>query len=228
MDYGRAVTYVFDNPRWWLALLAGGVCVLVPIVGPIAFLGYLAVEVERFHRTGRDAYADFDANRLGEYLLRGLWPFLGSFLLGLVTVPLVWVLLLLPLGLGALSPEAGLVGFVLVWAGGLFLSVLVGILGVPVMIGGALGGSLGAAFDWTFLKSFLANCWLETVLALLFSMLVGMLAVMLGMLALCVGVYFAAAFCFLVQWHLHWQLYELHLQRGGVPLSLPDEEPPAY
>src|SRR5579859_7900971 len=110
-------------------LVWGGLCFLVPIVGPMVMVGYLFEVIEWLHRrreeeklpwveptgvaaapegairTGPGAsagsfelaapeqYPDFNVNRIQDYLMRGVWPFLVQLLIGL---PVGMVLGLLP------------------------------------------------------------------------------------------------------------------------------------
>ncbi|OAI40503.1 hypothetical protein AYO40_00805 [Planctomycetaceae bacterium SCGC AG-212-D15] len=103
MQYFAAYRFIFWNPKWLIIILIGCLCMLIPVVGIIVFIGYLFEIIEFFHRrceeekvptvqpaddaiqTGRGpmtddareaAYPDFDVNRLSDYLMRGLWPVL--------------------------------------------------------------------------------------------------------------------------------------------------------
>src|SRR5262245_8912866 len=78
MQYFEAYRSLFSSPKWATNLLIGMVCQLVPIVGPIVWMGYGYDVIEAQHRHGRDQFPAFDFNRLGSYLTRGAWPFLVS------------------------------------------------------------------------------------------------------------------------------------------------------
>ena len=83
MKYLQSYRIWFDSPKWWQTLLAGVVCVLVPIMGPIVLLGYGFEVIESWHRGRRQGYKEFDLNQLVKYMLRGLWPFLVQLVIGL-------------------------------------------------------------------------------------------------------------------------------------------------
>ncbi len=219
MDYLRAVKFIFERDKWWQLALAGTICMLVPIVGMIVFFGYLAEMIERFHETREDSYQDFDADRLGEYLKRGLWPFLGMFILGMVLAPALVALMFLPMIAAAIFgvPEAAILFFLLSFVLYFLLIVGASLAGVPVLLGGALGQSLGAALSWTFVRDFMTRVWLEIVISVLFLLAVSVAASLAGMVLCGVGIYPAMALVTVCQWHLYWQLYEVYLERGGTP-----------
>src|SRR5438034_6215952 len=76
MDYMRMLSYVFENPNWFMNLLLGALCALIPIIGPIVLLGYRYETVIGLLAVGGARYPDFNFGRFGDYLMRGLWPFL--------------------------------------------------------------------------------------------------------------------------------------------------------
>lgn len=41
MQYLSIYSNFFRHPRWGMNLLFGGVCFLIPMIGPIVWLGYL-------------------------------------------------------------------------------------------------------------------------------------------------------------------------------------------
>ena len=68
-------------------MLLGAVCALIPILGPIVYLGYLTEVIVAQHRHGEESFAAFDFDYFGRYLSRGLWPFLVQLVAGLIVVP---------------------------------------------------------------------------------------------------------------------------------------------
>jgi len=54
MKYWRSYFYLFDSPKWSMNLLLGSVCVIIPILGSIVFMGYGYEAVEMMHRRGKD------------------------------------------------------------------------------------------------------------------------------------------------------------------------------
>jgi hypothetical protein len=103
MQYMAAYRFIFSNPKWFSIILIGCLCMFIPVVGIIVFIGYLFEVIEFFHRRceeekipmvqpaedaiqtrrtprtqdiGEGSYPDFNVNRLSDYLLRGVWPVL--------------------------------------------------------------------------------------------------------------------------------------------------------
>ena len=232
MNYTASVSDFFKSPKWMMNLLLGGVCVLIPIVGPMVVLGWLitgfwARQDQRF-----ETFPDFDFSHFGKYLERGLWPFLVAFVVSMafsiVLVPLVWVLMIPAMVAGGLysghEPNAGTcfgaVAMILV-----MLVVAVVVFGlmlvlVPLKIRASLTQDFAKSFDLGFVKRFLALTWKEIVLSSLFVMIVGTLIILLGTIVFCIGMYFATVLVYFSWTHLHKQLYALYLSRGGEPVPL--------
>ena len=83
IDYMRMLSYVFENPNWFMNLLLGGLCSLIPVIGPIVLLGYRYETVIALLAVGGARYPDFNFGRFGDYLMRGLWPFLAMFIVAI-------------------------------------------------------------------------------------------------------------------------------------------------
>jgi hypothetical protein len=233
VNYTASVSDFFKSPKWMMNLLLGGICVLIPIVGPMVVLGWLitgfwARQDERF-----ETFPDFDFSHFGKYLERGLWPFLVAFVasmaVSIVMVPLAWILMIPMMLAGGFSSgghEANAVGcfgvlamilMMLVWA-----VMLVGLMLVlvPLKIRASLTQDFAKSFDFGFVKRFVALTWKEMVLSSLFVLATGLLFLCLGMIAFCVGMYFATVLTYFSWTHMHKQLYTLYLSRGGEPVPL--------
>jgi len=214
-------------------LLLGGVCVLIPIVGPMVVLGWLITGFWARQDQNFETFPDFDFAHFGKYLERGLWPFLVAFVasmaVSIVMVPLAWILMIpmmLAGGLTSGSHEANAVGCVgilavmvmmLVWA---VLIVALMLVLVPLKIRASLTQDFAKSFDFGFVKRFIALTWKEMVLSSLFVMAASVVLVPLGMIVFCVGAYFATVLIYFSWTHLHKQLYALYLSRGGEPVPL--------
>jgi MFS family permease len=232
VDYVASISEFFKSPKWMMNLLLGGVCVLIPIVGPIVVLGWLitgfwARQDQRF-----ETFPDFDFSNFGKYLERGLWPFLVAFVVGvgvsIILVPLVWVLMIPVMLAGGLSSggDANVGGclavmmtilMMLVWAVAIVVMMLVL---VPLKIRASLTQDFAASFDMAFVKRFVALTWKEMVLSSLFILAASVVFTLLGMLVFCVGMYFAMVLVYFSWTHLNKQLYQLYLSRGGEPVPL--------
>ncbi len=233
MEYMRSFHYIFENPNWIKNVLAGAVCILsmniIPFVGQLLFMGYQYEIVENLHRNPGASYVDFDMNRFVEYLLRGLWILLVTLVLSLACLPVILGLIILLVALatggGAAAGDDGVAIAVMV---GMPILVLVcvplgiafNMLCVPIILRAALMQDFLPAFDFGFAKQFIGNTWKEMILCALFGMAAGMVLMAVGMAMLCVGTFFTMAIATLMQGHLIFQLYELHLARGGDAIPL--------
>lgn len=235
MNYSAALTDFFKSSKWVNNLLLGGVCLLIPIVGPIALIGWHGGALfgrsnyKDFHN-----YPEFEFSKFNLYLERGVWPFLVQLIISMVMIPLLWMLMAVPMfALIALAAAAEknqaaaeasplvLSGSMLFTFGGFALGiVLMALLVKPLMLRALLLQDLGAAFNLTFIKRFIALTWLEQVLCSLFLLIAGLCLMLIGMLAFCIGVYFMAGWLIFSTYHLDRQLYDLYLARGGEPLPV--------
>jgi Protein of unknown function (DUF4013) len=234
MDYAASVADFFKSPKWMMNLLLGGVCVLIPVVGPMVVLGWLITGFWARQDESFETFPDFDFSHFGKYLERGLWPFLVAFVAGvaasIVMVPLAWVLMIPTMLIGGGLSSAGhdanagscfsvfaVMLMLLVWA--VMIVVLMLVL-VPLKIRASLTQDFASSFDLGFVKRFVALTWMEIVVSSLFVTVTGVLFVCLGMIAFCVGVYFATVLVYFSWTHLQKQLYALYLSRGGEPVPV--------
>lgn len=234
IEYMRSFHYVFENPNWITNLLFVGLCILstsvIPIVGQLVFTGYQFEIIEALHRRPGSQYPDFDMNRLLDYLLRGFWIFLVSLVIGLALLPvfagLAILFVVLIGGAGAAAGDEGvgiamIVGVPILVCVTMAIGIAVNMISVPFMLRAGLTQDFSSAFDFGFAKQFIRNTWKEMILCALFAIVAGMLLMIAGMAMLCIGVYFTMGVAILLQAHLIYQLYQLHLARGGdvIPIK---------
>ena len=226
MHYMQAYKFVFDHPNWVANLLLGTVAQIIPVVGPIVFMGYVAEVIESLHRYPGHQYPDFNFDKFGDYLMRGLWPFLVAMVASLVVMPVAMMMpLMLPLMALVDSPAVHVVAFLL-WIVLYFASfVVMGFVMVPMLLRSALMQNFPDAFSWTFISDFIGKMWMDMVVAFLFHAVMATLVVMVGLMLFCIGYLPAMVLALFAQWHLMYQLYEVYLSRGGQPIPL--KEPAA-
>lgn len=229
MNYMASISDFFKSPKWMMNLLLGGVCALIPVVGPLVLMGWLitgfwAREDQRF-----ETFPDFDFNQFGKYLERGVWPFLVmlvvSFGLGLVMSFLIVPITVIPgILVAGNDGHAGAAAGAII---ALFMMVVYAVmilammfLLTPLILRASIVQDFAKSFDFGFVKRFVAATWMEIVLSSLFLMVTSTVLICLGMLAFCVGMYLAMVPVYFCWAHLHKQLYALYLQRGGEPISL--------
>lgn len=231
IDYFAAYSYYFAQSNWFLSLLLVTLCQMIPIVGPIAVLGYEFEVILAKHRGASRAYPEFDFGRFPDYLSRGVWPFLAQLvvMLGLVPIVLVGVFGSLAM-VGFLAAPANPAPMVIVAALPalllLFLALMIAmsLVMTPLALRAGLTRDFGQAFNLDFIKDFTRRVGWETVLTTGFLIISGPIVMLAGMLICFVGVYFASTLVILAYTHFKWQLYELYLARGGQPIPLAEEE----
>jgi hypothetical protein len=191
-----------------------------------------AVSVGDFQYAAAERYPDLDINRLQDYLMRGVWPFLVQMIVHLPAGFLyaaLYVLMMVLVGVGGASGGPWwlflgifLVGIVLT----LLLTVVSLVIMVPLYLRAGLSRDFGSAFSMAFLKDFLKRTGKELVLSQLFLQATGPLVGMVGFMLCGFGIYPAMVVWTMAAHHLDYQLYELYLKRGGAPI-LPREARPA-
>lgn len=234
MQYFGAYRFVFENPKWPMLLLIGAVCQFVPIAGPLVLMGYLYSVIEAKHRHGPEQFPAFDFDRLGDYLLRGVWPFIASLA---VALPVVLLSILAVFGIVAFvlstqqagePPPAALFIFVpLLILGIMFVVLVAHMLALPLTLRAGLSQDLRTTFSLAFVQDFFSRVWLEMLLSMLFLVITLPFLMIAGFLMLIIGIYVATVVMTFAQFHFHYQLYELYLQRGGTPIPLKESPLPA-
>lgn len=227
----QAFQAVLQTPNWvanvlWLSL---GVLASSVLIGQIAIFGYGAELLER--RAGRpeNPNVDIDSNRLGDYINKGVWPFLVQLVLQLISTVLlmipIFIALILAAAVGSAAGGDAAPVFVVIFVVPLTLLLTVGInvITVPFLIRAMVSQDFQTAFDlnWclNFSKQMLGEIILSSIVFMLLSMCVGIV----GILACFVGYFPAlgliagAAVNLLAQW------YEIYLSRGGEPVPGPSD-----
>jgi hypothetical protein len=171
-----------------------------------------------------EAYPDFTFERFSEYLTRGIWPFLVQMIVGLVLGVASAFLWIVGMALVGAASAGGSDVLPLMFMGVIFvfyfvLAIALGILTVPLYLRAGLSGDFASAFSMDFYRDFLKRIGKEVVLSQLFLTVSSTLVFGLGALVCCVGIYPALALAMFARHHLDYQLYELYLERGGMPIE---------
>lgn len=225
MQYFRAYQSVFDNPKWMTNLLIGGLCQIVPVVGPIVWSGYLYESIEKMLRRGTDIYPDFDSNRLVPYLTRGLWVFLIGLIAGVIITPIFLVMYfgLFFVSLNADQPAILFLGMMCMLPVLIAIQAALMLALVPMSLRAGLSQDLGKAFDWAFIRDFTARAGKEVILGWLFVTVTAFLLIPLGLLLCFVGVYLVGALIGAAAAHVQFQAYQEYLSRGGETIPFKEE-----
>ncbi len=235
MNYTASVFDFFKSPKWMMNLLYAGICVLIPIVGPIVLIGWHVGGM--FGRSNwRDFvnYPDFDFGKFSQYLERGVWPFVAQIITAIAMVPVIFVVLIGPMlvMVSQIPPQApgshqppelppGALAMIPVMLVGYFAVLgLMMLVSKPLMIRAALTQDFASSFNWAFIKSFVSKTWLEQLVGMVFILVAMVVLMVLGMVACFIGIYFTMSIMFFAQWHLDRQLYDLYLARGGEPVPV--------
>ncbi|TLD72612.1 hypothetical protein FEM03_00615 [Phragmitibacter flavus] len=224
MKYVESITDFFQQPNYVKNLLFGGLCMLIPIVGPMVLLGWLSLGFWARQDQDPKTFPDFDFGKFGIYLQRGLWPFLVLF----AAMVGMWLVILIVLGipgfiLGMIAGDNGflsaIVGFIM-----FLLSTAVWLAAIlilkPLKIRAVFAQDFVPSFDFVFIKRFLTLMWMESLICTVLVGVAGMVLLPIGAIAFCVGMYVVMALIAFAVEHLDRQLYQIYLARGGEPLPM--------
>jgi MFS family permease len=229
MNYTASVSDFFKSPKWMMNLLLGGVCVLIPVIGPLVIKGWLVGGFWAGEEKRPESFPDFDFNHFTKYLERGLWPFLVTMVVSIPFSVIIGVIMFATMLLSSLllpnshGSEAGVLAvLIFLFAAVIYIVLTIGmmLLLTPLTIRAALTQDFGSSFNFTFIKRFIALTWKDSVLASLFLIVASIVLIFGGALVLCVGMYFAIVIVSFCGEHLHKQLYRLYLSRGGEPVPV--------
>jgi len=233
-NFSRAFNYIFENPNGFNNVLFCGLCMLIPIIGPVVLYGYQMEIVQGLHVSRGRTYPDFSFDNLSDYLMRGLWVFLVTLLVSLIFVPVMWLLAILWMmvpggvamaGGGAASPIVFLISIPLFFAAMMAVWSAMMLVLSPMVLRAGLSLDFSSAFDFNFAKQFIGNTWKRFLLTMLIMIPFSMIAAIVGLVAFCLGVYFTMAIVNLMMANLGWQHYELHLSKGGRPVPYRKSQP---
>ena len=129
VDIGAAIGYPFRTPDWWKTCLIAGLFTLIPVVGPVALLGWMRRIFDEV-RSGQES--PLPEYSFGEDLSRGWAPFAGILSTMGIFYAIIIVIVLISVGitagLQAVSPDAASVVGTLLMVGGQLLYMGVALL----------------------------------------------------------------------------------------------------
>lgn len=237
MRYMEAFQYIFAHPEWVTNVLLAAVCALIPVIGGILVTGYAYEILESLHRFPGQLYPKFDFGRFSQYLMRGVWPFLVSLVIGLVVMLPMMCILFIPFfaimaaaGGGdkdAAGAAAGL-GMCCMYGLIFLLSFAMQIVMMPFILRAGLAQDFGEGFKFNWAMDFLRKMWPQATLVVLFLTAVSIFVFApLSAITCLLGAYPALAILVMAQAHLLHQLYANFLAQGGEPIPLKPWEGPA-
>jgi len=233
MDYFRTITYVFENPNWLMNLLwlflAQVVAMCIPIVPQIVVMGYQFETIDGLLQTRGTRYPDFRLDRFGEYLMRGLWPFLAMFVASLAVAAAIVLPVFLcggcltaavDIGGGDTDAAGNIIAVPTLVFLGLVLPLTLLFVVTPVSLRAGLAQDFASGFDITWIKDFVGKMWMDMLLA---TIVIGLLAVAAELCTCFIGLLVVIPIAPLVTANLWYQFYAIYLTRGGrpVPVKIP-------
>lgn len=240
MNYTASVSDFFKSPKWMMNMLLAGVCVFIPLIGPVVIKGWLITGFWGRDDERPETFPDFDFGNFGKYLERGIWPFLVT-LVASLALALVMCFFIVPIAMiasliggGSHGHESGCLGAIMAMFMFVFYIVVIVVMMfvlTPLTLRASMTQDFAQSFNFAFVKRFVSLVWKEILLSSLFQVAASAALVCLGAIALCIGMYFALVPVYFCWIHLHKQLYRLYLSRGGEPIPLSqklrDYAPPA-
>lgn len=225
----RAIKSIFNGPNWTSNLLWLTIAALLQsfVVGSIFLFGYGASLLNARAGLPDRNSPDIDSNRLSDYFMQGLWPFLVYLVASMVVsiivmVPFAILFVILIVVSSLMGDASGLVMmllmFPLIFAVSLAMMVLLG----PIVIRAMLCQDFQKSFDIGWCISFIKLTYREMLGSTLLFMLMGTGIYLAGFAMLCVGIFPAIGLLTGAMMHLLAQWYELFLSRGGEPVAPPE------
>ena len=229
----QAITFAFRGEDSLVSILTGVVYMMIPIVGPIALLGY---QTEIFRRLARRdprplpklTFAPFTA-----YLTRGVVPFVAQLLFALpftfvgifVFVSIVGATLVASThGTGAGPAQSAIFAAMLLpWTA--MMVAWIGLAPVlqSVLTRAALTEEVAKTFDFRALLAYARSTYWPSALSLLAFGIFAFGLYLLGAAMCFVGIWPILLIVQIAATHLRWQTYEFYLARGGEPVPMKPE-----
>jgi len=199
MEIGRAVSFIFQDPRWVVKVLICGVLFFIPIIGWLLIGGYMLRLIHNVIIGSATPLPEWD--NWGGDLAGGLKAFVVYFLWG---IPL-WIVQ----GIDR-SVDSALFAFI-AWV----ISVLWSAVNISAISDLAREGNIADALNLRPLMRVVNN--LGVYLVYVIAAFIFTLLAMVGLIGLVVGVVFTLAIAFMATSHLGAQAYRQAEGQGAVP-----------
>jgi len=217
MNFGKAFSFVFDDPDWVKKILILGLISLIPIVGQFVLIGWSLDVTRRIIQQNSQPLPDLD---FGRQLIDGL----KAFVVGLVySIPII--IFVIPITIVSaiagdpnMDPNAygAMVSIVSLCCGGLIFlySVLMAFF-LPAAFGNLVArDTLGAAFNFSEIMGLVRaapGAYLLVLLGVIISGFIGGL----GSIACGIGVIFTLTYAQAINGHLYGQAYNEATRNRG-------------
>jgi hypothetical protein len=225
MNFGRAFSYVTEDPQWLQKVGIAALIMIIPILGQIVVLGW-ALEITRHIINGEPETPLPEWSNFGDYLSKGF----QAFVIGVVyALPVILVQICsqgvsyLPTmmrdnsNVQAIASAASVVAICLSCL--VFLYDLVLAFVLPAALGSfAATGQIGAGFRFNEIIGLVRAAPGPYFMVFLGSIVAGIIAT-LGLIACIIGVLFTAAYSYTIQANLWGQAYKLAKANTGMPAA---------
>jgi len=210
MDFGKAFTFVFDDPDWLKKVAINALIGLIPLIGQIYLLGWGLEVARRIATRSGIPLPDVD---FGTYLGHGFKAFVVALVytvpIFVITIPIV-VVAAVAENAGVDRDVANVILLVINLGGGLLIllySLVMGLLLPAAMTRAVVFGSIRDGLQFGKVFGLVRAAPVAYLLTLVGTLLAGMLASLVGSLACGVGIIFTLAYQQLVTGHFYGQAY---------------------
>lgn len=207
MNFGKAFTYIFDDPDWFDKLLIPVLVGLIPVVGTFALMGYVLRTVANVARNVEYPLPRFD---FGEDLGRGFRYFLVQ-LVWMIPVFLLTLLIFVPL-MAVQNYDNGAGNWILIVLLTVFIivvSVILGFFQPLVMANLAVKDKFSAGFEFGDFFRRLKNNFGAWMMVILGAIIAGVIIAPLGAFIILIGVIITSTYAQLITAHLTGQAYRV-------------------
>lgn len=216
MQFGKAFTFVFEDPDWFKKVLIAALVGLIPIIGQFVLVGWALETTRRVIRRQPGGLPDLD---FGAQLGLGFQSFVIFLVYSIPAMIIYLPVFVIPFVFGENTSSdlaATAVTLAMVCCTGLL--ALYGLL-MMVMIPAAHGnfiaqGRLGAAFNFSQVFALLRAAPGAYLMVLLGGLVAGFIAP-LGSIACGIGVILTSAYAILISSHLYGQAYNAAFENGA-------------
>ena len=213
MNFGRAFSYVTEDPEWLKKVGIAALVMIIPIIGQIIVIGWALEMTRRVINSEPEMLPDW--SNFGDYLSKGFQGFVVMFVYLLPVFLVSGCMQTLPALMGAMGDNsdavqmiASVISVVTICFGCvIFLyEVAIGFI-LPAAFGNlAATGELGAGFRIGEVIGLVRAAPGPYFMTLLGSIVAGIIAG-LGVIACVIGVLFTIAYCYAVEAHFWGQAY---------------------
>ena len=233
-DFQRMFYSPFKSPNWMMNMLWMFVGAIFSsfVVGSLVIFGYIAEVAESRCGGKSEDWPDFTIDRLSDYIMRGLWPFLWYIIWSVPMALLVGGPTMITMGLSnvlwnneqtASATIVGVIGGAIAIAALIFCMIFM----AASLMSSALGNDFMKGADMPWILSYVKKMGVTTLFVGFVFALISTLLSLVGLLACCVGVLAVVPFTYLMYADVVAQLHDIFVSRGGPPAfsSLhPDED----